>query len=81
MKRIDLKSLAAGVLIGAGAVLGIAATGITRNMPMEYHVAAGNVHNDLSVKMNKLGGDNWEFVGTGGVGDQYAYAIFRRPKQ
>jgi hypothetical protein len=81
MKRIDFKSLGAGVLLGAGAMLAIAATGSTRNVPMEYQVVAGNVHNDLVGKMNRLGGDNWELVGTSGVGDQYAYAIFKRPKQ
>ena len=69
------------MLIGAGAVLGIAATGSTRNMPMEYRVVGGQGYGALQTEMNKFGGDNWEFVATSGIGEQGAYAIFRRPRQ
>ena len=81
MKRIDLKSLGLGVLIGTGAMLGIAATGSTRNMPMEYQVVGGNGYGALQSEMNKFGGDNWEFLATSGAGDHQVYAVFRRPKQ
>ena len=80
MKRIDLRSLGLGVLVGTGAMIAISATRIDRTS-MEYQVVAGNFHNDLRDKLNKFSSDNWELVGTSGVGDQYAYAIFRRPKQ
>ncbi len=79
MKRIDLKSLAAGVLVGAGAMLAIAATGSTGVMPMEYQTAIGDIHSgDFRNQMTKF--SDWEFVGTSGVGERYAYAVFRRAK-
>ena len=79
MKRIDLKSLGLGLLFGTGAMLGIAATGSTGRMPMEYQTAIGDIHSgDFRNQMNKF--SDWEFVGTGGVGERYAYAVFRRPK-
>jgi hypothetical protein len=80
MKRIDLKSLAVGVLMGAGAVLSVAATGSTRNVPMEYQVTTGDAHSgEFRTQMNKF--SDWEFVATSGVGERSAYAVFRRPKQ
>ena len=79
MKRIDFRSLGVGALIGAGAMLAIAATGSTRNTPMEYRVVVGHVRGELQSEMNKLG-ENWEFVATSNMGDPNAYAVFRRPK-
>ena len=79
MKRVDLKSLGLGALIGAGAVFTIAATGSTGRMPMEYQTAVGDIHSgDFRNQMNKF--SDWEFVGTGGVGERYAYSVFRRTK-
>ena len=81
MKRIDLKSLAAGVLIGAGAMLAIAATGSTANRPTQYRVILGNIPDGLQNELNRAGAENWEFVGTGHVREAQAYVIVRRPMQ
>ena len=81
MKRIDFKSLGVGVFVGVGAMLTIAATGSTRNAPMEYRVVVGHVRGDLQSQMNKIAAENWEFLATSNMGDSNAYAIFRRPKQ
>ena len=79
MKRIDFKSLVAGLLLGAGAMLAIAATGSTGRTPMEYQTAIGGIHNgDFRNQMNKF--NDWEFVATSASGERYAYAVFRRPK-
>lgn len=79
MKQIDLKSVGLGLLIGAGAMLGIAATGSTANRPTQYRVIVGNIPDGLQNEMNRAGAENWEFVGTGHVREAQAYAIFRRP--
>ena len=79
MKRIDFKSLVAGLLLGAGAMLAVAATGSTGRTPMEYQVAIGDAHSgEFRAQMDKF--SDWEFVATSGVGDRSAYAVFRRPK-
>jgi hypothetical protein len=80
MRRIDLKSVGLGVLIGIGAMLGIAATGSTSRAPMEYRVVVGYVRGELESEMNRLD-ENWEFLATSNTGDPDAYAIFRRPKR
>jgi hypothetical protein len=80
MKRIEFRSVGIGVLIGAGAMLGVAATGSTRTTPpWEYQVTTGDAHSgEFRSQMNKFG--DWEFVATSGVGERSAYAVFRRPK-
>lgn len=80
MKRIDLRSLALGVLAGAGVMLTIAATSNTGRTPMEYQIAIGDAHSgEFRNQINRF--SDWEFVATSGVGDRSAYAVFRRPKQ
>lgn len=79
MKRIDLKSLGAGLLLGFAVILCVAASG-TERMTMEFQIVVGDVHTgQLRNEMNRVGRDGWEFVSTSGVGERTGYAVFRRP--
>jgi hypothetical protein len=80
MKRIDLKSVALGLLIGGAAVFSMGAVGGTRPVEFEYKVVAGKVWGrELEQLMNGVG--PWELVSVEPFAEQHAFAVFRRPKE
>ena len=80
MKRIDLKSLALGVLLGAAAVLSIAAVHNSSGQ-LEFHVVAGAIfEGSFERNLNKAAATGWKFEQTATFTDRYGYAVMSRPK-
>lgn len=81
MKKIDYKSFAAGLLLGAAAFAGIAASSTSR-MPMEYRIVAGQILGDeLERKLNRSASEGWELVETVSFSQQHGYCVMRRVRQ
>ena len=82
MRRIDLKSLAFGVLLGAGAFFTIAASSGTGRTPIEYRVIKGSISDeDFQTDLNKAAAQGWQFEDSDTYTDRFAYAIMSRPRR
>jgi hypothetical protein len=81
MKRIDTKSLVAGVLIGGLAVC-VMAAGTGAPAQYEYNVVSGLVHNgELKNNLNRAAAEGWDLVHTDTFGQQGAFAVLRKERR
>ena len=82
--RIELKSLLLGALLGAVAVLSIAATtGEEKHTAWEYRVVTAQAfQNELGKAINESAAQGWEFVSASGPNnDNWGMAVLRREKR
>ncbi len=82
--RIEIKSLLLGALLGAVAVLSIAAaTGNEGRIVYEYRVVTTSAFQDeLGKIINTSVAEGWDFISaTGPNNDNWGMAVLRRPKK
>ena len=79
-RKIDVRSLAAGVLLGAAAVFTVAAAGDKRTS-WEYTTHYYNASHPDVQAINKLGNEGWEMVGHfAGAEGKYPGFVFKRER-
>jgi hypothetical protein len=83
---IDLRSLALGVILGAGVMFSIAASPKTSDKRFwDYKTVAGSVfsgeQNLLENGINSAVAGGWEFVTASHLDQHYGFAVMRREKQ
>ncbi|MDR2673814.1 MAG: DUF4177 domain-containing protein [Opitutaceae bacterium] len=64
--KIEIRSLFAGVLLGAAAVLSIGAITGAGRAAWEYKMLSGNYPAALEKQINKAAAEGWEFVSASG---------------
>jgi hypothetical protein len=84
--KIDIKSLALGVLLGAAIVFSIGAATPSGSTVWEYKVVRGNIrgNNDageLDKYINNAIAGGWDFVSASPLGDQSGFAVLKRGKK
>jgi hypothetical protein len=84
-RRIDIKSLVLGVLVGASIMLSVAAATTAGNRTTwEYKVVQGTVFGkdaQLEDYINSHAAQGWDFVSASPSKDQYGFAVMRREKK
>jgi uncharacterized membrane protein YqgA involved in biofilm formation len=84
-RRIDIKSLLLGALVGASIVLSVAATTTSRNRAIwEYKLVQGAVWgNDATLDngINSQVAQGWDFVSASHSTEHYGFAVMRREKK
>ena len=87
-KRIDIKSLLLGALVGPSIMISVAAaTSPGNRMSWEYKVVPGKVLGSIGgeVKLedaiNSHAAQGWDFVSASPSTDQYGFAVMRREKK
>jgi hypothetical protein len=84
-KKIDVKSLVLGALLGGVIVFSIAAaTPEPKHVVWEYQTVTGKIFRgdqNLGDAINASAGQGWEFVSAFHGVEQYAVAVMRREKK
>jgi len=80
MKRIEIKSLAAGLVLGVAVCLGVAATSGGRKAGQkEYMIfAAGEADRSMENAVNKAAGQGWDLVSCNPMGDKMLLTVMAR---
>jgi hypothetical protein len=84
-KRIDLKSLLLGTLVGAAIMVSVAAATTSGNRPTwEYKVVPGKVLGvsgnevNLEYEINRYAVQGWDFVSASPSTGDFGFAVMRR---
>jgi hypothetical protein len=85
-KKIDVKSVLLGALVGACFMVGIAAaTSPDASSSWEYTVVQGTVIGQpplsLGNEVNRHVAQGWEYVSASASRDQYGFAVMRRKRE
>jgi hypothetical protein len=84
-RRIDVKSLLLGLLVGASIMLSVAAATTSGNRTnWEYKLVQGKVlgnEGTLENAVNSHTAQGWDFVSASPSTDQYGFAVMRREKK
>jgi hypothetical protein len=86
MKKIDIRSLLIGALLGATIVLSIAAATATSTgsrIVCEYRVVTGSVfQQELEKAINSSVAEGWDFVSASGPNEgNWGFAVLKREKK
>lgn len=82
-KKIDIKSMVLGALLGMAIVVSIAAANDSRTV-WEYKVLTGTVFGTeglLDNVINRSVSEGWEFVSASHSIERYGFAVMRREKK
>ena len=82
MKRFDLKSLSLGMIVGAVAVLGIAAANDGGATGTEYRVVFGGIfEGQFQKSLSDAAEQGWKLEESDMFADRHAYAVMSRAKK
>ena len=82
MKKLDMKSLVLGAMIGGAAVLSLAAATPEKRTVWEYKVVEGSIRDErLGPVINNQVAAGWEFVSAGQSSERMGFAVLRREQQ
>lgn len=83
MKRIEIRSLVLGTLLGAVVTLSVAAATVGGSRTVwEYKVVPGDVTGGLLEKaINNSASEGWELISTSPLTGFYGFAVLRREKK
>lgn len=82
MKQYHVKSLVLGLVLGAGAVLGIAAVNDPMPVGSEYRVVFGSIADgNLQEKLNKAAAEGWKLEGSDSFTGREAYAVMSKTRR
>ena len=82
-KKIDIRSLVLGALLGMAIVFSVAAANEERTV-WEYKVVAGTVlgtEGPLDSVINRTVNEGWQFVSASHSTERYGFAVMRREKK
>ncbi len=82
-KKIDLKSVALGVLLGAIITFSVGAATSGR-LGWEYRIVAGKVlgnESQLDAAINAAAAQGWEFVSASPSTEQWGFAVMKRERK
>ena len=82
-KKIDIRSMVLGALLGMAIVFSVAAANEGR-MVWEYKVVSGKVlgtESPLDSVINRSVNEGWEFVSAAHSTEHYGFAVMRREKK
>lgn len=87
-RRIDIKSLVFGALLGAAIMFSVAATTTSgRGTTWQYKVVPGkvlgNIGNEIKLEdaINTNAAQGWDFVSASPSTDHYGFAVMRKEKK
>ena len=81
MKKIDLRSAAVGLILGAAAVFGLGAANQERRS-MEYHVVAAQLFNgDFQRRVENAAAAGWVLEEANAFNERYGFAVLSRERQ
>ena len=82
MKRFDIKNLCLGIIVGAAAVLGVAAAANDVTTAADYRVVYGSVFDgNFQRNLTKAAEEGWKLEESDTFTDRHAYAVMSKAKK